>query len=148
MVQYLALLRQVDDFNPEDMSYLVLQMLSVLPERLKFEAQKIPKEDRSVEAIIKLIDANITSRLEVNSFSDSSRQSEKRLNPQPQRQSHYSNSRLYHTSSRVSNASDSRPCNTSSRVSNASDSRPCIYCQGNGHSPHMCEKLSQEERQV
>ena len=150
VVQYLALLKQVDIVNPEDLSYLVLHMLSVLPERLKFEVQKIQKEDRTVEAVINVIEENIRSRLEVNSFSDSSRPSEKRGNPQSQRQSQYSNSRLYHTSSRVPNSSDShgnsRLYQTSSRVSNVSDSRPCIYCKESGHSPHRCEKLSKEDR--
>ena len=135
--QNLTLLEQVDEVGPEDMSYLVLNILGVLPERLKFKVQELPKHERTVEKIIKMVEDSIVSRLEVSSFSDS-RPSERRSSHQPQRQS-YSSSHLYHSSSQAS-------CQSSSQFSSPPDNRSCIYCGDNGHSPHGCSKKSQEER--
>lgn len=134
VVQYMALLRQVDEVTPENMSYLVLHIIAILPERLKFEVQRLKKEERTVEAVIELVENNISSRLEVNAFSDSSSRSSKSSGHDRQPQRQYSSNSRFH-SFHSSGASPS-----------GSDSRPCLYCKEVGHSPHDCRKLSKESR--
>lgn len=130
--QNITLLEQVDEVETEDMTYLALHMLSVLPERLKFKVQKMEKERRTVDVIIDLIEKNIMSRLEVSSFSDHTKKPEKQYSQQPQKQP-YNSSYLYHSSS---------------NQSRSDTTRPCVYCAERGHSPHGCVKKSQEERAV
>ena len=125
-----ALLSQVDEVNSEDLSCLALNMLSVLPERLKFKAQKLPKEQRTVEAITRIMENSIISRIEVQSFADKSTKPERRLSGVSPAPSPAPKSYLYHSASQ----------------SDESKSRPCVYCGESSHTPHKCTKTSALDR--
>ena len=132
--QNMSLLNQVEEIEPEDMRCLALNLLSILPERLRYKAAKIDREHRTVEAIMRLVEDHIKSNLEVKSFSDPAKRQQDpgRRNIQPVRQT--SNSHMYHSSS------------VAKVQKNSSSSRQCVYCGDSGHVPHKCTKKSRDER--
>ena len=126
--QNLALLTQIEEIESDDLKCLVTNMLEVLPDRLKFKVAEMRKEDRTVLAILDLLEVGIERKLEVKSFSDSAKKQPERRNHQPQSSKHYSYA--YHSAGQVKE----------------DRSRPCLYCHETGHTPHKCTKLSKESR--
>ena len=129
--QNLSLLEQLEELSPDDMRCLALDLLAIIPERLRFKVAKLDKEDRTVQRIMNMVEESIKNKLEVKSFSDpAKRQTDTgRRNQQPQRP--YTPSHLYHS---VNHRKDQH------------DSRACIYCGDLGHTPHKCTKKPKEER--
>ena len=67
--QNLALLDQLEQVTSEEMATLALNMLAVVPERIRYKVQKLEKSDRTVDNIVNILEKAITSKLEVQSFS-------------------------------------------------------------------------------
>ncbi|MCH2242592.1 MAG: DUF1759 domain-containing protein [Aquabacterium sp.] len=124
--QNLALLEQVDEVTPDDMKGLALDMIGVLPERLKYKVCEWDRERRTVGDIMQLLEGSIKSKLEVKSFTDPTKKPPDKSNHTPSRQSYVT-------------------CHSSSQP-DSSQSRSCIYCGESGHTPHSCTKKSKEER--
>ena len=151
--QHLSLLEQIEQVKDEDMSTLALHMLSIVPERVRYKAVKIPKNERTVEAVVKLLEQAITNKLEVQSFSPSSKaqtygaarggMSQKWGNP---RGAHNANSGSHFAnkmnSSNNQNASNSRnnDTNSGSGLGNARTVQTCIFCRKSEplHNWHSC----------
>ena len=135
VTQNLSLLEQLEDVDVADMKGLALDVLAVLPERLKFKVAKLPKEKRDVGTILKLVEESISRKLEVNSFAEP-----KKPAPKPQ-------SFLYHSSKHSASYSQSRSSGQSqSKSSSQAQVLPCVYCGDVGHSPHHCTKKSKDDR--
>ena len=143
--QKLALLAQLETVEEEDLKCLSMHLMGVLPERLKYKAVKLRKEERTVEAIMNLVETAIESKLEVKSYGDPSKKPEKRNSqPPPKQYTH-----LYHSAEQVSQNSDtarSHLYHSSEQVSSGTSPRQCVYCGGGGHTPHQCTAKPQEER--
>ena len=122
--QTISLLEQVDTITPDDMKGLSLDILSVLPERLKYKVCEWEQRERTVKAIITLLESSIKSKLEVRSLTDSSNKPE--------------SSRPRHTTPKTSNSYFT--CHSSGNTS-----QDCLYCGGD-HVPHTCTQMSLEER--
>ena len=127
--QNLSLLQQWETVEVAEMKSLALDIISVLPERLKFKVAKLNKEDRDPYAILELVEESISRKLEVNSFSDPRASDSSRRHQSASRQS--TQSRSYHTKQ-------------SNRASGSS--QPCVYCGDGGHQPHTCTKKPKEDR--
>ena len=143
----LSLLNQIEEFGGEDLKCLVVSLVSVLPERLRYKVAEMERENRTVVNIVKLVEENIKTSLEVKSFtehktdsfkpSQNNRSSQSNRTPpfnrtvQPNRSS--SQFHMYHSSSRP-------------REQHNTNTRPCIFCNESGHSPHTCNNKSMEER--
>ena len=69
--QHLVLLSQLEQVKDEEMATLALNILSIVPERIRYKVAKLPKEDRTVENIFAILEKAIASKLEVQSFSPS-----------------------------------------------------------------------------
>ena len=129
----LSLLKQVDTVDDEEgMKTLALEILALLPERLKFKAAKLDKDERTVDVILELVEESIKDKLEVRSFSDSMKKHTDHSSrpPPPSRPQGYS----YTSQGR------------SGKSSAPAKSMPCVYCGDDGHSPHTCTKKSKEDR--
>ena len=123
----LSLLKQVDSLDEEGMKNLSLDIIALLPERLKFKVAERDREDRDVSTILEMLEAGIMSKLEVRSFSDPAKKSvDQTRRPPPASRSH---SYSYHGSG-----------------SSGQKGMPCVYCGESGHTPHSCTKKSKEER--
>lgn len=132
--QTTELLRQIDVVEDEESRGLALLLVGIIPERLKYKVAKWKKDERTVEAILKLVEESMEVKQEVQSFSDPAKKSEK-SGPYPPRQ--VSQSHLYHTSNQP------REQTVGTFVST---SRCCIYCGESSHAPHNCTQKSKEER--
>ena len=130
--QNMALLRQIEEIEVEDMRCLALDLLAIIPERLRYEVARLRKEERTVDTILDMVEENIKSKLEVRSFLDPAKKQSDvgKRNQQPTRQ--YTH--LYHTS------------NQSRGQKDTGSDRPCVYCGDTGHTPHKCTKKSKDER--
>ena len=69
VTQHLVLLDQIEQVKDEEMATLALHMLSVVPERIRYKTVKLPKEERNVKNIIKILEIAIKNKLEVQSLS-------------------------------------------------------------------------------
>ena len=135
--QNMALLSQVEPLEVEDMRCLALDLAAIIPERLRYKLVKMEKEDRTIDAILRMVEDNIKRHLEVRSLTDSSRKpgDAGRRNQQSSNSSRsYPQSHAFYSSK------------TSGSKEVKRDSRPCFYCSGTGHSPHDCTKKSRDER--
>ena len=72
--QNLSLLSQYEDVDDNQMASLALNMLSRLPERIRYKAAKIPLVDRTVNKIVLLVEEGIKKKLEVKSMSEPRKQ--------------------------------------------------------------------------
>ena len=126
--QTISLLEQVDTITPDDMKGLSLDILSVLPERLKYKVCEWEQRERTVKAIITLLESSIKSKLEVRSLTDSCNKPE--------------SSRPKHTTPKPSNSYFT--CHNSGNT-NTQSSELCLYCGGD-HVPHNCTQKSRDER--
>ena len=129
----LSLLNQIEEFECQDIKCLVVNLVSVLPERLRYKVAEMKKEERTVINIVQLLEDNIKTSLEVRSFTEQNRQDSSSKQQQSNSNNNRSSFHMYHSSSRSQEQSNR-------------DTRPCIYCNGTRHTPHSCNIKSKEER--
>ena len=145
--QHLSLLDQVESIADEDMATLSLHILGIVPERIRYKFAKIEKSNRSVMALIDLLERAIVSKLEVQSFiSNESQAHKERL---PPTSSSVNTGMALATSPNFGNNTNhgyGRAPGVQPPITGASGNFSCVYCR-KSHSGHMCsDKLPPDKR--
>ena len=156
--QHLSLLEQLEEVEEEDMATLTLHILGIVPERIRYKFAKIEKSNRSIMALIGLLERAIISKLEVQSFtsnnSRTSSQSYKERLPSSGGASSINTGVSFaslnqntnpHFNS-ATNAGYSHAKGVPPPITGATNELSCVYCR-KAHNGHVCsDKVSPDRR--